>query len=200
MSSREGDAGRARPRRGGRGRAWDRARARPLVLNRGARGTLDGRGLCGSGARRVAAGTGTSGHKAPRAAPVPGRESVERGVDGVAGAGSLCLFISNLIRTASGELLLPDRRAFSHYANGCTPAAAPHWNALRFPELRLCVWSAVLFLEYPFPGWETGRVRDRVGLLEVRAPWLGGLSALPPDLCWRQPPGRKRDGKRLKTY
>lgn len=30
--------------------------------------------------------------------------------------------------------------------------------------------------------------------MEGSAPWLGGLSALPPDLCCRQPPGRKRDG------
>lgn len=84
-------------------RAWDEARARPLVPNRGARGTPDGRGLCGPGARRLAGSMGLRA-QSPRGRASPGARVCGAGVDGVAGAGSLCLFISNLIRTASGEL------------------------------------------------------------------------------------------------
>lgn len=103
-----------------------------------------------------------SGHKAPRAALVPGRESVERGVDGVAGAGSLCLFISNLIRTASGELccLTGGRSPIMQTA---VRLRLPLTETLYGFQNCACVWSAV-FSFSALPGWETGRVRDRVGL------------------------------------
>lgn len=147
MSSSEGDAGRARPRRGGRGRAWDRARARPLVPNRGARGTLDGQGLCGSGARRAAAGKGLRA-QSPEGRAGPGAPVCGAGVDRVADAGSLCLFISNLIRTASGELCC---------LTGGRPPIMQTAVRLRLPltgtlygfQNCACVWSAVLFLQYP---------------------------------------------------
>lgn len=104
-----------------------------------------------------------SGHKAPRAAPVLGRESVERGVDGVAGAGSLCLFISNLIRTASGELccLTGGRSPIMQTA---VRLRLPISGKLYGFQNCACVYGPQSFSSSTLAGQETGRVRDRVGL------------------------------------
>lgn len=114
--ARVGGHGGARPRGQGRGRArarptWGCARGRGASVRRawagrtrtpGAGPSLPG--LCGSGVRWGAGGGGPRA-QSPRGRAGLGRRSLERaGVSGRAGAGSLCLFISNLIRTASGEL------------------------------------------------------------------------------------------------
>jgi hypothetical protein len=118
------------------------------------------------------AGRGRQGHLAqsPRGRAKPGTRASRAGVGGLAGAGSLCLFISNLIRTASSELrCLTGRRAGSHYANGIATAAAPSWTVLRFQNSRP-VPCAVPFLSNPSPKYD----------------WLGsgarsGLEGLTPE-------------------
>lgn len=60
-------------------------------------------GLCGSGVGWGAGGGGPRAQKPPGPRQAGAQVSGAR-VRGRAGAGSLCLFISDLIRTASGEL------------------------------------------------------------------------------------------------
>lgn len=86
----------------GRG-AW--AGAHPPGLGGGARGTPGRTQAALALWSRCPAGRGRRGPRAQSPGAAPGRARVcGAGVGGRAGAGSLCLFISNLIRTASGEL------------------------------------------------------------------------------------------------
>lgn len=116
LGARVGGHGGARPRGQGRGRArarptWGGARGRGASVRRAWAGRTRTPGLapgcpglCGSGVRRRGAGGGGTPGTKPPGPRRAGTQVSGAGVSGRAGAGSLCLFISNLIPTASGEL------------------------------------------------------------------------------------------------
>lgn len=101
--------------------------------------------------------------QSPQGRASPGTRVCGAGVDGVAGAGSLCLFISNLIRTASGELccLTGGRSPIMQTA---VRLRLPLTGTLYGFQNCACVYGLQSFSSSTLPGWGTGRVRDRVGL------------------------------------
>lgn len=151
--------GRGRARLPGKG-AW--TGARPQGPGGGARGTPGPTQSARALWPRCPAGRGlrgTPGTKPPRPRQA-GARVCGAGVGGRAGAGSLCLFISNLIRTASGELLcLTGGRA--PIMQTALLLAAPHRGILLFPELRPCTVCGLRPL--PPPRRETRLGWGRVG-------------------------------------